>query len=84
MEVEYSVQVSTVRKVHVYSGRSTGEYKRWVERWVSGSKCFTLGEVQVVVHWGKVQWGEVQVSTVGGVGVKWGEVQWVGGAVGKW
>ena len=66
------VQVSTVRKVrkvHVYSGRSTGEYRRWAERWVSGSNCITLGEVQVGVHWGKVQWGEVQ---------------WVGGAMGKW
>ena len=83
------VQVSTVRKVHVYSGRSTGEYRRWAERWVSGSNCITLGEVQVGVHWrevqwGKVQWGKLQVGIVGGyyamlwvelVGVQCGKVQ---------
>ena len=62
---------------------------RWVERWVSGSKCITLGEVQVGVHWrevqwGKVQWGKLQVGIVGGyyamlwvelVGVQCGKVQ---------
>ena len=42
-----------------------------MERWVSGSKCITLGEVQVGVHWrevqwGKVQWGKLQVGIVGG------------------
>ena len=60
-----------------------------MERWVSGSKCITLGEVQVGVHWrevqrGKVQWGKLQVGIVGGyyamlwvelVGVQCGKVQ---------
>ena len=72
----------------------------WVERWVSGSKCITLGEVQVGVHWrevqwGKVQWGKLQVGIVGGyyamlwvelVGVQCGKVQvsTVGGVGVQW